>query len=300
MLKRFVLLGIILLLAGSCSDNPIEVPQTHQVELERQVNWAVIELNNFAAAYKLYQFDQGSVLNSIEPLYYYMYLLQNRHSDTTFTPSDYIDNLPVYRWWTFRVKLSGSEVSGFECISRENMIDGSGHFISYDMATARYSGYRIELIDPRIFPLLLEYYIDPSFFLVPGEEWDPEEYATRMTISRQVNWAAATMGAIYNAAKMYRQDYGYDPSSVEELLVLEYLEISPPVMDWWYFTLIGSMPLAEIEAISTANTAIGAGYCLLYDVELGRFKGELLEYLSPWMETILADIPIYITGQTLP
>jgi len=37
--------------------------------------------------------------------------------------------------------------------------------------------------------------------------------------------AQATIGAIYNSVKMFRQDFGEDPSSVEELQELEYLEI---------------------------------------------------------------------------
>lgn len=85
--------------------------------------------------------------------------------------------------------------------------------------------------------------------------------------------AQATIGAIYNSVKMYRQDYGEDPSSVEELEEEEYLEIDEGTLRQWSFTLIGSNPITQIEAVSTAEMKGGAGHVVLFDVETGRFTG---------------------------
>lgn len=85
--------------------------------------------------------------------------------------------------------------------------------------------------------------------------------------------AQATIGAIYNSVKMFRQDYGEDPSSVEELQEQEYLEIDEGTLRQWSFSLIGSNPITQIEAVSTAEMKGGAGHVVLFDVETGRFTG---------------------------
>lgn len=85
--------------------------------------------------------------------------------------------------------------------------------------------------------------------------------------------AQASIGAIYNSVKMYRQDYGEDPSSVEELQELEYLTIDEGTERQWTFSLIGSNPVTQIEGISTAEMKGGAGHVVLYDIQTGRFSG---------------------------
>jgi len=85
--------------------------------------------------------------------------------------------------------------------------------------------------------------------------------------------AQATIGAVYNSVKMYRQDYGEDPTSVEELQELEYLEIDEGTERQWTVSLIGSNPVTQIEAISTAEMKGGAGHVVLFDVQTGRFTG---------------------------
>lgn len=85
--------------------------------------------------------------------------------------------------------------------------------------------------------------------------------------------AQSTIGAIYNSTKMYRQDYSEDPSSVEELEELEYLEIDEGSARQWTFSLIGSNPVTQIEGISTAEMKGGAGHVVLFDVQTGRFTG---------------------------
>ncbi len=85
--------------------------------------------------------------------------------------------------------------------------------------------------------------------------------------------AQSTIGAVYNSVKMYRQDYGEDPTSVEELEEMEYLEIDEGTTRSWTLSLIGSNPVTQIEAISTAEMKGGAGHVVLYDVQTGRFSG---------------------------
>lgn len=85
--------------------------------------------------------------------------------------------------------------------------------------------------------------------------------------------AQASIGAIHNAVKMYRQDLGIDPSSVEELEEQEFLEMDLGTVRQWTFTLIGSDPVQQIEAISTSEMRGGAGHPVLFDVETGKFSG---------------------------
>ena len=85
--------------------------------------------------------------------------------------------------------------------------------------------------------------------------------------------AQATIGAIYNSVKMYLQDYGEDPTSVEELEELEYLELDEGTVRQWSFTLIGANPVSQIEGISTSEMKGGAGHVVLFDVETGKFTG---------------------------
>jgi type II secretion system protein G len=85
--------------------------------------------------------------------------------------------------------------------------------------------------------------------------------------------AQATIGAIYNSTKMFRQDTGEDPTSVEELEELEYLEIDEGTARQWEFSLVGQDPITQIEAVSTAEMKGGAGHVVLFDVETGRFTG---------------------------
>ncbi|MBM3326911.1 MAG: prepilin-type N-terminal cleavage/methylation domain-containing protein [Calditrichaeota bacterium] len=84
--------------------------------------------------------------------------------------------------------------------------------------------------------------------------------------------AQATIGAIYNSVKMYRQDFGLDPGSVEELVELEYLEPDEGTLRQWTFNLIGN-PVSQIEAVSTSDMKGGAGHVVLFDVLTGRFTG---------------------------
>jgi len=85
--------------------------------------------------------------------------------------------------------------------------------------------------------------------------------------------AQATIGAIYNSVKMFKQDYGDDPSSVEQLQEQQYLTIDEGTLRQWGFTLIGANPITQIEAVSSAEMKGGAGHTVLFDVATGRFTG---------------------------
>jgi len=85
--------------------------------------------------------------------------------------------------------------------------------------------------------------------------------------------AQATIGAIYNSVKMYRQDFGEDPTTVELLSELQYLTIDEGTLRQWSFTLMGSPDVSQIEAVSTAEMKGGAGHTVLFEVMTGRFTG---------------------------
>jgi len=85
--------------------------------------------------------------------------------------------------------------------------------------------------------------------------------------------AQATIGAIYNAAKMYYQDLGEDPTDVLQLEEQGYLDIDESTKKQWNFTIIGSDPITQIEAVSLPEMKGGAGHVVTYNVETGLFEG---------------------------
>jgi len=92
--------------------------------------------------------------------------------------------------------------------------------------------------------------------------FDPEAIQARNTILR-----------IYDAVLSYHNDLGEDPSSVEQLLELAYLEIEPAILEQWSFTLIGANPVVMIEAVSTAQMPGGAGRAMVYNFRTLQFSG---------------------------
>jgi len=142
----------------------------------------------------------------------------------------------VLNKWHF--SLIGNPIVQFEAVSTAEMPYGADHVVLFDYSTGRYSGF--------------------------ATPWgDPQEPA-------QVQEA---LGAIYNAVRMYRQDFGEDPASVEELLELEYLTIPAYLLRKWTFNLIGANPISQIEAVSTDEMIDGGGHVILFDVWSGLFSG---------------------------
>ncbi len=85
--------------------------------------------------------------------------------------------------------------------------------------------------------------------------------------------AQATIGAIYNACKMYYQDKSEDPTDVQLLEDEGYLDIDESTKKQWTFTIIGSNPITQIEGVSTSDMKGGAGHVVTYNVDLGTFEG---------------------------
>ncbi len=84
----------------------------------------------------------------------------------------------------------------------------------------------------------------------------------------------ATIGAIYNSAKMYRQDSGQYPTDLTVLETQEYLEIDKATKEQWEFQIIGSPTnLEQIMGTSTEKMKGGAGQIVIYDVQTGKFTG---------------------------
>lgn len=84
----------------------------------------------------------------------------------------------------------------------------------------------------------------------------------------------STIGAIYNAAKMYYQDKGEYPTDIDALTEEEYLNIDPATEEQWDFEIVGSATnLEQVQATSTEKMRGGAGHVVTYDVLEGRFSG---------------------------
>ncbi len=151
---------------------------------------------------------------------------------------------PVHRNWSFTL-IGSYPISQIETVSTDQMPDGAGRVIIFDVETGHFMGYGVP----------------------PG---DPQEPLRVMD----------TFGSIYNSIRMFRQDNDHDPRSVEELIEEEYLIIPAGTMWKWDFTLIGSNPVAVIEAISTDGMFDGMGHVMQLDVETGDFSGYRLPYVE--------------------
>jgi len=84
----------------------------------------------------------------------------------------------------------------------------------------------------------------------------------------------ATIGAIYNSAKMYYQDNSEYPTDVQTLTDEKYLTIDEATLEQWDFSIVGAADeLDQITATSTDRMKGGAGRVVIYDVAQGRFTG---------------------------
>ncbi len=82
--------------------------------------------------------------------------------------------------------------------------------------------------------------------------------------------AQSQIGAIYNAAKMFRQDQDRWPTDVDEMEQLGYLSIDESVRRQWTFST--EFP-ERIVATSTDEMSGGAGQEVVYDILNGMFYG---------------------------
>ncbi len=84
----------------------------------------------------------------------------------------------------------------------------------------------------------------------------------------------ATIGAIYNACKMYRQDSGQYPVDLTILEEQEYLELDRATKEQWDFQIVGNPnQLEQIMGTSTERMKGGAGQVVIFDVATGKFTG---------------------------
>jgi type IV pilus assembly protein PilE len=85
--------------------------------------------------------------------------------------------------------------------------------------------------------------------------------------------AQATLGAIYNACKMYYQDHGEDASDINQLEQGGYLDVDESTKKQWDFSIVGANPITQLKAISTSEMRGGAGHEVTYNVDTGIFEG---------------------------
>lgn len=113
---------------------------------------------------------------------------------------------------------------------------------------------------------------------------------TRM---REVMEARAVLFAISNAALRYRQVFGEDPSSVEQLIEYQFINLDYWFSLQWWFSFIGSNPISFVAAVSSDSMPGGAGHFVVYNLQTGQFSG----YGEP------SDVDFYLgpgRNQTLP
>jgi len=78
---------------------------------------------------------------------------------------------------------------------------------------------------------------------------------------------------IYLAVIHYMLDYGHDAHSIQELENEGYLELPEYIRSIWSFSLIGSNPVTQIEAISLDEMPYGRGRAVVFDTGIGTFFG---------------------------
>ncbi len=68
-------------------------------------------------------------------------------------------------------------------------------------------------------------------------------------------------------------EYGAEPNSIRELLEDGYLTLDEEIDRTWNFTLMGSRPITQIEAVSNYEYYYGGGHTVLFDVHYGTLTG---------------------------
>ena len=90
--------------------------------------------------------------------------------------------------------------------------------------------------------------------------------------SARASDAKTTINAIWQAAQVYYQDKGDYPSSIDDLINEQYLQISEATALQWQFQLIGSPPIS-IQGTSTEQMRGGAGHQVIYNIQDGSWSG---------------------------
>lgn len=82
--------------------------------------------------------------------------------------------------------------------------------------------------------------------------------------------AKVQLNAIYNAAKVYQQEYDQWPQSVDELEEKGYVDIDESTRRKWQFEIIGDN---QLQATSTAEMKGGANKTVIFDIQEGTWSG---------------------------
>ncbi len=295
-MKQIIIAVLTLLIFLGCSDDLISVIRNPDAEIAREVTWAAVELNNIVAAIRFYRYERGEdpdLIKQLENGLWHLEKFGKWDYDDSLEPN-YFENNPVYNWWNFRFEFTENVISKVIAVSTAEMIDGIGMELSYSLSNAEYNGYGEELINPSILTFLMEIYVNPTFVLVPGEKYDPQEALLMYNTVRQVNWATLTTMSILHGLRMYVQDYGEEPESVILLFESEYMDMPQPTSLWWDFNFIRSDKITHLEAISSDEMCLGARNSLVYNISTGEFEGPLLVYISAYMRVLLTQLPAYL------
>lgn len=115
---------------------------------------------------------------------------------------------------------------------------------------------------------------------------DYESYPGQFSTSRAINPAIKPLigefRKINDAIMGYRTENSEDASSVEYLERTGFLDLDPDLKSQWWYSLIGSNPVSQIEAISSNSHPEGAGHVLLYDFQSGEFLGYGMDKGIDW------------------
>ncbi|MDP8240801.1 MAG: T9SS type A sorting domain-containing protein [Candidatus Hatepunaea meridiana] len=96
--------------------------------------------------------------------------------------------------------------------------------------------------------------------------------------------AKATIAEIYDAVLRYNEDNGEDPTSVEQLERENYIEFDERIAAQWWFTVIGSNPITQIEAVSSWEMRGEAGHVVLYGIQSDRYTGYGMDPAFAWFD----------------
>ena len=254
----------------SCTESPVS-NEPDQRQIAREVNWALLELNNLEAMREVYWQDVGEDPDSIARICLYLdrCLYQNKW---IITPSDssYTAIMPSYRWWQFDLVSANDTVHEFTAVSTAEMATGAGRLIRYNVNTGSFVGYGLEYADPAVFTQLLGVFINPLLIFDSSASFDPTETRRRMEIVREVNWAAESFLWLKSAITMFVADYGRPPTNYLQLDTLGYITPPQALLQWWEFAFELNQisehdwSILKLHAISTDRMAGGAGDSLTY------------------------------------
>lgn len=156
---------------------------------------------------------------------------------------EYIIPDSTFESWNFRL-IGSSPPSEIEALSNENMPYGADQSIQFDLQAGKFSGFAVPFHDPQ----------------------------------RPLH-AQEFLGHLWNAVRMYRQDYHEDPFSVEQLLELEYAYFYREYVshDFDFELIFVDNTLVELRATATQNFE-QPGAIISFNISTGEFSGYRLPY----------------------